>query len=204
MSYDQNPVQKPIDTKIGSLDVCKPACTDVDSLPNSAALAIQSFAPSTVNSSDATLGGHIAHRLVQIGVTDVFTVPGDLNLTLIAHLIAEPGLTNISCCNKLNVGYAADGYAQSRGVGACVVTFTVGGLSVLNAIAGAYSESLPLICIVGGPNLNDYGTHRILHHTIGLPDFSQELTCFQTVTCYQKYTDQIETATNEQINEPVA
>lgn len=81
--------------------------------------------------------------------------------------------------------YAADGYARACGVGACAVTFTVGGLSVINAIAGAYSENLPLICIVGGPNSNDYGTNRILHHTIGLPDFSQEIQCFRTVTCYQ-------------------
>ncbi|TQD94259.1 hypothetical protein C1H46_020073 [Malus baccata] len=183
-----------MDTKIGSLDVCKPACTNVGSLPNGAASAIQSTAPSTVNSSDATLGRHIARRLVQIGVTDVFTVPGDFNLTLLDHLIAESGLTNIGCCNELNAGYAADGYARSRGVGACVVTFTVGGLSVLNAIAGAYSENLPLICIVGGPNSNDYGTHRILHHTIGLPDFSQELTCFQTVTCYQAMVNNLEDA----------
>ncbi|KAM2973320.1 hypothetical protein FF2_019889 [Malus domestica] len=29
---------------------------------------------------------------------------------------------------------------------------------------------------VGGSN--DYGTNRILHHTIGLPDFSEELRCF--------------------------
>ena len=120
-----------------------------------------------------------------MGVTDVFSVPGDFNLTLLDHLIAEPELNVVGCCNELNAGYAADGYARSRGVGACVVTFTVGGLSVLNAIAGAYSENLPLICIVGGPNSNDYGTSRILHHTIGLPDFSQELRCFQNVTCYQ-------------------
>lgn len=33
-------------------------------------------------------------------------------------------------------GYAADGYARGKGVGCCVVTFTVGGLSVINAIAG--------------------------------------------------------------------
>lgn len=32
----------------------------------------------------------------------------------------------------------------------------VGGLSLVNAIAGAYSEDLPIICIVGGPNSNDY------------------------------------------------
>ncbi|KAM0037403.1 putative pyruvate decarboxylase [Helianthus debilis subsp. tardiflorus] len=51
---------------------------------------------------------------------------------------------------------------RSRNVGACVVTFTVGGLGVLNAIAGAYCENLPLICIIGGPNSNDYVTNIIL------------------------------------------
>ncbi|KAH0986798.1 hypothetical protein GBA52_013975 [Prunus armeniaca] len=49
--------------------------------------------------------------LIQVSVTDVFTVPGDFNLTLLDHLIAEPGLTNIACCNELNAGYA-----HSRGV----------------------------------------------------------------------------------------
>jgi TPP-dependent 2-oxoacid decarboxylase len=61
----------------------------------------------------------------------------------------------------------------------------VGGLSVLNAIAGAYSESLPVICLVGGPNSNDYGTNHVLHHTIGETDFSQEFRCFKEVTCAQ-------------------
>jgi pyruvate decarboxylase len=138
-----------------------------------------------LSAGEASLGRHLARRLVQVGVNDVFAVPGDFNLTLLDHLIAEPGLRLVGCCNELNAGYAADGYARARGVGACAVTFTVGGLSVLNAIAGAYSENLPVICIAGGPNSNDYGTNRILHHTIGLPDFSQELRCFQTVTCHQ-------------------
>ncbi|RWR92151.1 pyruvate decarboxylase 2 [Cinnamomum micranthum f. kanehirae] len=152
---------------------------------------------------DATLGRHLARRLVEIGVTDVFTVPGDFNLTLLDHLIAEKGLTNIGCCNELNAGYAADGYARSRGVGACVVTFTVGGLSVINAIAGAYSENLPVICIVGGPNSNDFGTNRILHHTIGVADFSQEVRCFQTVTCYQAVVNNLEDA-HDQIDTAIS
>lgn len=132
-----------------------------------------------------TLGRYIASRLVEVGVHDVFTVPGDFNLILLDHLLAEPGLELIGCCNELNAGYAADGYARANGVGACAVTFTVGGLSVINAIAGAYSENLPVICIVGGPNSNDYGTNRILHHTIGDTDFSQEYRCFQQITCAQ-------------------
>ena len=46
----------------------------------------------------------------------------------------------INCCNELNAGYAADGYARARGLGVLVVTFTVGGLSAINAVAGAYSS----------------------------------------------------------------
>ncbi|XP_024981015.1 pyruvate decarboxylase 2-like [Cynara cardunculus var. scolymus] len=152
---------------------------------------------------DATLGCHLARRLVEVGITDIFTVPGDFNLTLLDHLIAEPRLKNIGCCNELNAGYAADGYARIRGAAACVVTFTVGGLSVLNAIAGAYSENLPVICIVGGPNSNDFGTNRILHHTIGIPDFSQELRCFQTVTCYQAVVNHLDDA-HEQIDRAIS
>lgn len=194
-----------MDTQIGSLDSCKPANGDV-CCPNgngSVAAIQNSPAPATMISLESTLGRHLARRLVEIGATDVFSVPGDFNLTLLDHLIAEPGLNLIGCCNELNAGYAADGFARCRGVGACVVTFTVGGLSVLNAIAGAYSENLPVICIVGGPNSNDYGTNRILHHTIGLPDFSQELRCFQTVTCYQAVVNNLDDA-HEQIDTAIS
>ncbi|XP_015874377.3 pyruvate decarboxylase 1 [Ziziphus jujuba] len=158
--------------------------------------ALPSSAPLPVHpaSFSGTLGRHLARRLVEIGAKDVFSVPGDFNLTLLDHLVAEPELNLVGCCNELNAGYAADGYARSRGVGACVVTFTVGGLSVINAIAGAFSENLPVICIVGGPNSNDYGTNRILHHTIGLPDFSQELRCFQNVTCTQAVVNNLDDA----------
>ncbi|ERN05331.1 hypothetical protein AMTRI_Chr08g208880 [Amborella trichopoda] len=184
-----------MDMTIGSIDTVKAENNNVGFPPCPFPVsAIQSSTSPTSVSSDSTLGRHVARRLVQVGVTDVFSVPGDFNLTLLDHLIAEPCLNLVGCCNELNAGYAADGFARAKGVGACVVTFTVGGLSVINAIAGAYSENLPVICIVGGPNSNDYGTNRILHHTIGLPDFSQELRCFQNVTCYQAVVNNLDDA----------
>nr|AAP96920.1 pyruvate decarboxylase [Dianthus caryophyllus] len=193
-----------MDTKIGSLDTCPPQNSDICCPNKTTTTATHLHAPPTTHAPpESTLGRHLARRLVQIGVNDVFSVPGDFNLTLLDHLLAEPGLNLVGCCNELNAGYAADGYARSRGVGACVVTFTVGGLSVLNAIAGAYSENLPVICIVGGPNSNDYGTNRVLHHTIGLPDFSQEMRCFQTVTCYQAVVNNLEDA-HEQIDTAIS
>ncbi|CAM6114831.1 unnamed protein product [Calypogeia fissa] len=153
--------------------------------------------------SMATLGRHLGRRLVEIGASEVFGVPGDFNLVLLDHLMLEPGLKLVGCCNELNAGYAADGFARRRGVGAVVVTFTVGGLSVINAIAGAYSQNLPVICIVGGPNSNDYGTSRILHHTIGIPDFSQEYRAFQEVTCAQQVITDVNNA-HEQIDRAIS
>nr|GFA30382.1 pyruvate decarboxylase 2 [Tanacetum cinerariifolium] len=73
---------------------------------------------SLLATDDATLWRHLAQRLVQIGVSDVFSVPGDFNLSLLDYLIAEPGLNLIGYCN-------ADGYARYCGVVACVVTFNL-------------------------------------------------------------------------------
>nr|ASA45903.1 PDC [Taxodium sp. 'Zhongshanshan']AWL83218.1 PDC2 [Taxodium sp. 'Zhongshanshan'] len=191
-----------MDSSFGDVNSHRPESNDVGCLPCDK--SVNSVPHSVVQGTGvATLGRHLARRLVQVGVRDVFSVPGDFNLTLLDHLIAEPELNLVGCCNELNAGYAADGYARSNGVGACAVTFTVGGLSVINAIAGAYSENLPVICIVGGPNSNDYGTNRILHHTIGLPDFSQEYRCFQSVTCAQVLVNNLEDA-NELIDHAIS
>ncbi|KAF7823482.1 pyruvate decarboxylase 2 [Senna tora] len=97
-------------TKIRALDECKPTSGDMGGPPNGV-----------------------------VSVTDVFSVPGDFNLTLFDHLITEPGLNLIGCCNELNVVYTTDVIARSHGVSACVITFTVDGLSDLYAFVYAYS-----------------------------------------------------------------
>lgn len=37
---------------------------------------------------------------------------GDFNLTLLDHLIVDPGLRMVGCNNKLNAGYAANRYTH--------------------------------------------------------------------------------------------
>ena len=128
-----------------------------------------------------TVGSYLGQRLVEAGLKDFFTVPGDFTLVLLDQLIATPGLRMISCCNELNAGYAADGYARTAGFSAAVVTYTVGGLSLINAVAGAYGDDLSLLAISGGPNSNDQQDHHRIHHTIGELDLYQAERCFAPV-----------------------
>jgi len=133
-------------------------------------------------SHSSTVGAYLATRLAQAGARDFFSVPGDFNLVLLDEFLKQPGLRMVGCCNELNAGYAADGYARATGgLSAVVVTYTVGGLSVINAAAGAYSDDLPLLVISGGPNSNDAPENHLLHHTIGERDFYQAVRCFEPV-----------------------
>ena len=89
----------------------------------------------------------------------------------------------VSCCNELNAGYAADGYARATGsLAVAVVTYSVGGLSLLNAIAGAYAEDLPLIAISGCPNTNSTAEYELLHHTLGEVEYDYVRQIFSRVT----------------------
>lgn len=62
-----------------------------------------------------TVGGYLAKRLADNGLHHYFTVPGDFTLSLLDELIKEERLSMVSCCNELNAGYAADGYARATG-----------------------------------------------------------------------------------------
>ena len=107
-------------------------------------------------------------RLAEAGLASVFGVPGDYNLAILDAIAGRPELAWIGMATEQGAGYAADSYARLRGIGALVTTFGVGELSALNAIAGAYAESVPVVHIVGTPALAARETGATLHHN--LPD----------------------------------
>ncbi|KAK5121281.1 hypothetical protein LTR85_005447 [Meristemomyces frigidus] len=101
----------------------------------------------------------------------VHGVPGDYNLVALDYI--EPaGLYSVGNVNELNAGYAADGYARVKDISALVTTFGVGELSALNAIAGAYSEYVPIVHIVGTPATSSQEQGALLHHTLGNGNFN--------------------------------
>jgi indolepyruvate decarboxylase len=115
--------------------------------------------------ASTTIGGYLVQRLEQTHLKHVFGVPGDYVLSLY-DLLAASEIELVGTCTEIGAGYAADAYARVNGLGAVCVTYCVGGLNVLNAIAGAYAEKSPLIVISGAPGVNERIRSPLLHHCV--------------------------------------
>jgi indolepyruvate decarboxylase len=130
-----------------------------------------------------TVIGHVLSRLRDVGIADIFGVPGDFSFPLNDATYSEPGLRWIGCCNELNAAYAADGYARIKGGGAVCTTYGVGELSALNGIAGAYAEHLPVFHLVGTPPTSAQAARSVLHHTLGNGEFDLFRRMSEPVVC---------------------
>jgi TPP-dependent 2-oxoacid decarboxylase len=142
----------------------------------------------TTATTTTTVGSYLATRLVQLGVTHLFGLPGDYNLTLLDELLAVEGIDWSGSTNELNAAYTADGYARvGRRLGALVTAHGVGELSAINGIAGSYAEDVPVVHIVGMPSRAAMERRAPLHHTLLDGDFlrfarmSREVTAAQAV-----------------------
>jgi len=104
---------------------------------------------------------YLIHRLDQLGIDNLFGVPGN-HLGPFLEVLAEERaagrtkLTWIGTPTEVGAGSAADGYARIRGVGAVAVTYGVGAFSLLNPIGGAYVEEIPLIVLNGTPTYEQW------------------------------------------------
>lgn len=130
-----------------------------------------------------TVVQHVLSRLRDLGITDVFGVPGDFSFPINDAICLDPKMRWIGCCNELNAAYAADGYARIRRVGAVCTTYGVGELSALNGIAGAFAENLPIFHLVGMPNRAAQEARALMHHTLGNGEYDLFFQMTKPVVC---------------------
>src|ERR1700741_2138669 len=126
---------------------------------------------------------YVMRRLKEIGVGDVFGVAGDYAFPVNDAIAEDPAINWIGCCNELNAGYAADGYARMRGVGAVCTTYGVGELAAMSAIAGSYAEHLAVFHLVGAPNLPTQEGRALVHHTLGTGEFDLFARMAEPIVC---------------------
>ena len=118
-----------------------------------------------------TVADYLLARLMQSGLTHLFAVPGDYCSPFLKALDSTPGITRVANINELGSGYAADGYARFKGIGAACVQYGVGTFRLLNCCAGSYVERLPVVVISSSPSTSDRRLERrqgiLFHHSTG-------------------------------------
>jgi indolepyruvate decarboxylase len=104
---------------------------------------------------------YLHHR----GVRHSFGVPGDFALPTFAWL-DKSKIQSITMTHEPGAGFAADAYSRINGIGLVCVTYCVGGLNALNAVAGAYAEKSPVVVVSGAPGRADREKDPLLHHKV--------------------------------------
>ncbi len=127
----------------------------------------------------ATVGSYLVQRLEEAGLRHVFGIPGDYVLRFY-DLLEASRLKVVGTCAEAGAAFAADAYARVNGLGALCVTYCVGGLNTVNAVAEAYAEKSPVIVISGAPGLRERVRSPLLHHRVR--DFNTQKLIFEQVT----------------------
>ena len=132
-----------------------------------------------------TVAEYLTLRLREIGVQHVFTIPGDYCAPFLDVLDATEGIERVPNILELGCGYAADGYARFKGVGAACVQYGVGTISLLNCVAGSFVEFVPVAIISSSPGsssrLLEEHQNILFHHSTGDLRVNQKLFAHVTV-----------------------
>jgi TPP-dependent 2-oxoacid decarboxylase len=127
------------------------------------------------------LGDFLVAYLRRYGVSHIFGLPGDLVLGLFHRFGRSRDLEIVTFSHEPSVGFAADGYARStRRLGVVCVTYGAGGHNVVNPVAGAYAEQVPLLVVSGGPGEAEQKLAGVHHQA---KDVEGQHRIFEEVTC---------------------
>src|SRR5690606_7536391 len=91
----------------------------------------------------------VVRSLELLGVTDVFGLPGGAILPVYDPLMDTSDIRHVLVRHEQGAGHAAEGYAAASGPGAT---------TRVTAIADAYMDSVPIVCITGQVFSNLMGT----------------------------------------------
>jgi acetolactate synthase-1/2/3 large subunit len=128
-------------------------------MPAETATAVPRPPARTASAPVLTGAQAVVRSLELLGVTDVFGLPGGAILPVYDPLMDSSALRHILVRHEQGAGHAAEGYAAaSNKVGVAIATSGPGATNLVTAIADAYMDSVPIVCITGQVFSNLMGT----------------------------------------------
>jgi len=92
----------------------------------------------------------IIKLLERQGIETIAGIPGGANLPLYDALSESSAIRHVLCRHEQGAGFLAQGIARTTGqAGVCFATSGPGATNILTAIADAYLDSIPVVCITG-------------------------------------------------------
>ena len=140
------------------------------------------------------IGEYLIQRLYAHGVRHVFGIPGDYVLGFYDQLKSSR-IKIVTTCDEQGAGFAADAYARVAGLGVACITYCVGGLKVVNSVAGAFAEKSPVVVISGAPGMREREKNPLLHHKVR--EFDTQKRVFEQITVASAVLSDPETALAE-------
>ena len=112
---------------------------------------LESTAPSATQSKEMNGADIVVEGLIREGVDVIFAYPGGASLEMHQSLAKrKKDLRTILPRHEQGGSFAAEGYARATGrPGVCMATSGPGATNLMTAIADAFMDSTPLVCITG-------------------------------------------------------
>ncbi len=115
---------------------------------------------------ERTVAALLADYLRQAGVTHVFGYPGESLVEFIEAARLE-GPEVVSAVREASAAFMAEGAAMRTGtVGACLSTLGPGSTALLNGVASAHLDRVPLLAVSGqvDSSREQFWTHQLIDH----------------------------------------
>lgn len=101
----------------------------------------------------------IVRSLEELGVQDIFGLPGGMILPTYDPLMDSTKVRHILVRHEQGAGHAAEGYAHATGkVGVAIVTSGPGATNLVTPLANANMDSIPMVAITGQVGASLIGT----------------------------------------------
>ena len=135
-----------------------------------------------------TLGRALLDALHLHGARELFGIPGDFVLPFFKVIEDSGVLPFYTLSHEPAVGFAADAAARFHGnISVAVATWGAGAFNLVNAVAGAYAERVPVVVISGAPGVRERAAGWRLHHMSRAIDTQSRI--FREITCDQAVLD---------------
>jgi len=124
-----------------------------------------------------TLSDQVLETLKSVGVRRIFGIPGDTIDTLMESLRVEPDVEFVVCRHEANAAFMASGEARvSGGLGVAVACQGPGTNNLINGLADAAGDRIPILCITGQVDSSRIGS--------GMPQESSQLKLLDEITVF--------------------